>query len=74
MQRSQLLHHEEQKDHNGPAGVQEVLPEVPQAHAAQRGEVRPLFAVRHSPRTKSEERKAKNELRVTEIQGRKLNG
>jgi hypothetical protein len=39
VQRPQLLHDQEQKDHDRPAGIQEILPEVPEAHAAQRSEV-----------------------------------
>jgi hypothetical protein len=39
VQRSQLLYDQEQEDHHGPVGVQQVLPEVPQAHVAQGSEV-----------------------------------
>jgi hypothetical protein len=34
LQRAELLHHQEQEDDYGPAGVQEVLQAVPQAHRA----------------------------------------
>ena len=39
LQRQELLDHEEPEDDDGPFGVQQVLPEVPQAHAAQGNEV-----------------------------------
>jgi hypothetical protein len=35
VQRQELLHHKEPEDDAGPAGVQQILSEVPQAHAAQ---------------------------------------
>jgi hypothetical protein len=34
LQESQLLDHQEQEDHDNPAGVQQVLPDVPEAHGA----------------------------------------
>jgi hypothetical protein len=40
VQGTELLDHEEQEDDHGPAGIQEILPPLPQAHAAQRGEIR----------------------------------
>jgi hypothetical protein len=39
VQEPELLHDEEPEDNTGSAGVQQVLPEMPQAHAAQRSEV-----------------------------------
>jgi hypothetical protein len=39
VQRAELLDHEEPEDDNRPAGVQEILPPLPQAHAAQRGQI-----------------------------------
>jgi hypothetical protein len=39
VQRQELLHDEEPEDDAGPFGDEQVLPEVPQAHAAQRGQV-----------------------------------
>jgi hypothetical protein len=37
MQRAELLDHEEPQNDAGPAGIEKVLPPLPQAHAAQRG-------------------------------------
>jgi hypothetical protein len=39
LQRAELFDHQEPEDDDGAAGVQEVLPPLPQAHAAQRSEV-----------------------------------
>jgi hypothetical protein len=39
LQRAELFDHQEPEDDNGTAGVQEVLPPLPQAHAAQRSEI-----------------------------------
>jgi hypothetical protein len=39
VQRAELLNHEKSQDDNRPAGVQEILPPLPQAHAAQRSEM-----------------------------------
>jgi hypothetical protein len=39
VQRQELLHDEEPEDDAGPFGDEQVLPEVPQAHAAQGSEV-----------------------------------
>jgi hypothetical protein len=39
MQRPELHEHEEQEDDNGASRVEEVLPEVPQASAAQGNQV-----------------------------------
>jgi hypothetical protein len=39
VQGQELLHDEEPEDNAGPAGDEQVLPEVPQAHAAQGSEV-----------------------------------
>jgi hypothetical protein len=39
VQGPELLDDQEQEDHQRPAGVQQVLSQVPEAHAAQRAEV-----------------------------------
>jgi hypothetical protein len=39
VQGQELLHDQEPEDDAGPVGVQQVLPEVPQAHAAQGSEM-----------------------------------
>jgi hypothetical protein len=39
VQRPELFDHQEQEDDTGPFGVQQVLPEVPEAHAAQGSEI-----------------------------------
>jgi hypothetical protein len=39
LQRAELLDHQEPEDDDGTAGVQEILPPLPQAHAAQGSEV-----------------------------------
>jgi hypothetical protein len=39
LQRAELFDHQEPEDHDGAAGVEEILPRLPQAHAAQGSEV-----------------------------------
>jgi hypothetical protein len=39
VQESQLLVHEEQKEESGPAGAEEVLPDVQASHGAQRSQI-----------------------------------
>jgi hypothetical protein len=39
VQGAELLDHEEPEDDDGPAGIQKVLPPLPQAHAAQGSEI-----------------------------------
>src|SRR5581483_8955469 len=39
LQRQELLHDQEQEDDHGSSGVQQVLPQVPQAYFSQRSEI-----------------------------------
>jgi hypothetical protein len=39
LQRTELFDHQEPEDNAGPAGVEEVLPAVPEAHAAQGSQI-----------------------------------
>jgi hypothetical protein len=39
VQRAQLFDHEESEDDTGSAGTEEILPPLPQAHAAQGSEI-----------------------------------
>jgi hypothetical protein len=43
LQAPQLQHDEEQEEDDGAAGVQQVLPLLPQAHGSQRDEVISIF-------------------------------
>jgi hypothetical protein len=39
LQRAELFDHQKPEDHDGASGAEEVLPRLPQAHAAQGSEV-----------------------------------
>jgi hypothetical protein len=39
LQRAELFDHQEPEDHDGAVGVEEILPRLPQAHAAQGSEI-----------------------------------
>jgi len=45
LQRAELFDHQEPEDDDGAAGIQEILPPLPQAHAAQRSEIAVSSAV-----------------------------
>jgi hypothetical protein len=78
VQRAELLDHEKSEDDDGPAGIQEILPTLPQAHAAQGSEVTPFAGVIVAgARSRHPERSWREILRAAlehGLQGRKLNG
>jgi hypothetical protein len=47
VQRAELFDHEEQKDHAGSAGTKEILSALPEAYAAQRGEIAAIVETDH---------------------------
>jgi hypothetical protein len=79
VQRTELLDDEEPEDNDGAAGIQEILPPLPEAHAAQRGEVTPFSGRERSgsPLASSRAffaRDLAGSALCDQEQGRKLNG
>jgi hypothetical protein len=47
LQRAELFENQEPQNDTGPSGTEEVLQPVPQAHAAQRSEVKAIVSLKH---------------------------
>ena len=79
MQRAELFDYKEPQDDDGQAGIQEVLPPLPQAHAAQGSEIdlgieNFCDLVIEEPLRRSKLPNHSMTKLLNQIQGRKLNG